>query len=183
MPPRPLHPTHKLLLDFAPLGVFFIGYRLGGVMAATAALIATTALSLIVIYAIERKLALAPLITGCIVTIFGGLTLLLQDERFIKMKPTIINLLFSIILLADVYLLKKGLLRYVLGISLTLTAQGWRLLSLRWGIFFACLAVLNELIWRHFPTDFWVNFKVFGMFSLTIAFALAQLRLFEKYKA
>jgi intracellular septation protein len=182
MSARKLHPHLKLLLDFAPLGVFFLAYRLGDVMAATAALIAATAVSLLVIYAVERKIAAAPLVTGIIVAVFGGLTLLLNDEAFIKLKPTIINLLFAGTLLVGAYGLKRGFLKYLLDIAFQLTDEGWLKLSKRWGFFFLFLAGLNEVIWRSFPTDFWVNFKVFGMFTLTMAFAVSQFKLIERYK-
>lgn len=179
--PRRLSANTKLLLDFAPLGVFFIGYKFAGIMEATVALIIATVASLAIIYAVERKIALAPLISGALVAVLGGLTLLLNDELFIKVKPTLLNTLFAGILLSGVYLLKKGLLKYVLDVAISLTDEGWVLLSKRWGFFFLFLAGLNEVIWRSFPTEFWVNFKVFGMFTLTIAFALAQYKLIDRF--
>ena len=177
-----LPPMAKLALDFAPLLVFFVAFRLGGVMAATLALIVATLVSMGVIYVAERKIALAPLISGVLVTVLGGLSIALHDEQFIKMKPTLVNLIFSGTLLIGVFGFNRGLLKYVLDIALQLTERGWCILSRRWGFFFLFLAVLNEVIWRNFPTEFWVNFKVFGMFTLTIAFALSQFRLVEKYK-
>ena len=175
--------TAKLLLDFAPLLVFFVAFKVAGVMAATCALIVATLLSILIIYAVERKIALAPLISGVLVTVMGGLSIALHDEQFIKMKPTIINLAFALILLIGVKFFRRGLLKYVLDVAFQLTDAGWIILSRRWGIFFLFLAVLNEIIWRNFPTDFWVNFKVFGMFTLTAVFAGCQIRLIEKYKA
>ena len=172
----------KLILDFAPLAVFFVGYKLGGVMVATACLVAATVICLAVIYAVERKLALAPLITGVTVAVFGLLTLWLNDERFIKIKPTLINALFASILLIGVYGFKRGLLNHILGLAVQMTDEGWRVLSRRWGFFFLFLAGLNEFIWRNFPTEFWVDFKVFGMFTLTMAFAISQYKLIERYK-
>ncbi len=178
-----LAPPLKLLLDFAPLAVFFVGFKLAGVMAATVGLMVATVLSIAIIYAVERKIALAPLISGGLVAVLGGLSLALHDDQFIKMKPTLVNFAFAMILLGGVYGYKRGLLRYVLDVAFQLTDKGWLVLSRRWGIFFLCLAALNEVIWRSFSTAFWVDFKVFGMFSLTIIFALSQLRLVEKYKA
>lgn len=178
-----LSPSLKLLLDFAPLGVFFVGFKLGGVMMATVGLMVATTLSMGIIYVVERKIALAPLISGGVVMVMGGLSIVLKNEQFIKMKPTLVNLVFATILLAGVYGYKRGLLRYVLDVAFQLTNEGWLVLSRRWGLFFLFLATLNELIWRSFSTAFWVDFKVFGMFSLTILFALSQLRLVEKYKA
>jgi intracellular septation protein len=176
-----LPPNLKLVLDFAPLAVFFIAYKLSGVMAATAALIVATALTLAAIYYVERKIALAPLITGVVVALFGGLTLVLKNDDFIKIKPTIINLIFSLTLLIGVYGFKRGLLKPVLGMTLEITDKGWCILSARWGFFFLFLAALNEFIWRNFPTEFWVNFKVFGMFTLTILFAVSQYRLIQRH--
>ena len=181
--PRQLPASSKLLLDFAPLGVFFLGYKVGDLMAATIGLIVATALSLAIIYAVERKIALAPLISGVLVALLGGLTLLLNDDLFIKVKPTLLNLLFASVLLVGVYGFKRGLLRYVLEVAVSLTDAGWLKLSRRWGFFFLFLAALNEVIWRSFPTEFWVNFKVFGMFTLTMLFALSQWKLLERYAA
>lgn len=178
---HPLPPAIKLLLDFAPLGVFFVGYKLGGVMLATALLIGATLLSLAIVYALERTVALAPLLSGIVVAVFGALTLLLKDEAFIKIKPTLINLIFAATLLIGAYGFRRGLLKPILGMAVEMREEGWLLLSKRWGLFFLFLAGLNEIIWRHFPTEFWVNFKVFGMFTLTALFALAQFRLMQRF--
>lgn len=179
--PRKLSSNLKLLLDFAPLGVFFVAYKLADIMTATVALVVATLISLVIIYVAERKIALAPLISGVLVAIMGGLTVLLADETFIKVKPTLLNLAFSGILLGGVFLFNRGLLKYVLDVAISLSDAGWRLLSKRWGFFFLFLAGLNEIIWRNFSEDFWVNFKVFGMFTLTIAFALSQYKLIDQY--
>lgn len=180
---RPLPPSAKLLLDFAPLGAFFVGYKLGGMMVATMVLIAVTAASLAIIYFFERKIALAPLISGGLVAVLGVLTLALNDELFIKVKPTLLNLLFASVLLGAAFIWRKGLLKYILDVAISLTDRGWLILSRRWGFFFLFLAGLNEVIWRSFPTEFWVNFKVFGMFTLTMLFALSQFRLINRYSS
>jgi len=172
----------RLVLDLAPLAVFFIAYRLADLIWATALLIAATLVSLAITYVCEKRIALAPLISGALVAVFGGLTIALNDELFIKMKPTLINSLFALILLVGAYVFKRGLLKYILQLAFTLTDEGWRVLSVRWGYFFLFLAVLNEIIWRSFSTDFWVSFKVFGMFTLTIMFAMSQFRLISKYE-
>jgi len=179
--PRSLPASSKLILDFAPLGVFFLGFKFADMMTATIALIVATALSLAIIYAVERKIAMAPLISGILVAVMGGLTIALNDEQFIKIKPTLLNLLFATVLLGGVYLGKRGMLKYVLDVAISLTDEGWLKLSRRWGFFFLFLAALNEVIWRSFPTEFWVNFKVFGMFTLTMAFALSQWKLIQRY--
>ena len=179
--PRRLSANTKLLLDFAPLGIFFAAYKFADIMTATIALVVATAVSLAIIYVVERKIAMAPLISGVLVAVMGGLTIALDDEVFIKIKPTLLNLAFAATLLGGVFLFKKGLLKYVLDVAITLSDAGWMLLSKRWGFFFLFLAGLNEVIWRSFPTEFWVNFKVFGMFTLTIAFAFSQWKLIERY--
>ncbi len=176
-----LNPTMKLALDFAPLAVFFVAYKLGGVMTATVAIMVATCFSIAVIYVVERKIALAPLITGGVVMVMGGLTIALNDPIFIKLKPTIVNLVFATILLGGVFIGKRGLLKYVLDVAFQLTDVGWLLLSKRWGFFFIFLACLNEVIWRNFPESFWVDFKVFGMFGLTMLFAVSQFKLMAKY--
>lgn len=181
--PRRIPSNIKLLLDFAPLGVFFAAYKFADIMTATIALVVATLISLVVIYACERKIALAPLISGVLVAVMGGLTVLLNDELFIKVKPTLLNLAFAAVLLGGVFLFKRGLLKYVLDVAISLNDAGWLLLSKRWGFFFLFLAALNEIIWRSFSTEFWVNFKVFGMFTLTIAFALSQWKLIDRYSA
>lgn len=170
----------KLLLDFGPLLAFFVSYKLGGLMTATVTLIILTALSLLITYAWEKKIAMAPLISGVLVAVLGSLTLYLNDELFIKLKPTLVNLLFAAIL-AGGLIFQKPTLRYVLGHAISLRDEGWRLLTRRWAFFFLFLAVLNEIIWRNFSTDFWVDFKVFGMFSLTLLFTLAQLPLIQRH--
>lgn len=127
-----------------------------------------------------RKLALMPLVTAVIVGVFGGLTLWLHDDTFIKMKPTIVNSLFGTVLLGGM-LFGQSLLRYVFGDVYKLQPKGWTILTLRWGLFFFFLAVLNEVVWRTQTTDFWVAFKAFGAIPLTMGFALAQMPLIKRY--
>lgn len=184
MPPsRKINASLKLLLDFAPLGVFFIAYKLGGLMAATVSIMVATSISVAVIYAVERTIPPAPLISGGLVLVMGVLTVILKDPIFIKIKPTLVNLTFAGILLVGVYGFKRGLLKHILDMAFHLTEEGWRVLSRRWGFFFLFLACLNEFVWRSFSEEFWVNFKVFGMFTLTIAFAVSQFGLIKKYEA
>lgn len=175
-----MSPFLKLALDLGPLGAFFIAYRLAGLMPATLTLMAATAISLIAGYIMEKKISPMPLITGVAVGVMGGLTLYLDSEMFIKVKPTLVNLLFATILLGGLAT-GRPMLKYLLGSALQMEDRGWRILSLRWGLFFIFLAGLNEVIWRHFPTDFWINFKVFGMLTLTFAFTLLQFPLMQRY--
>ena len=123
-----------------------------------------------------------PLVSGAVVVVFGGLTLALQDEQFIKLKPTIVNSMFGLVLLGGLWL-GRPLLAVVLDSMFDLTDEGWRKLTLRWALFFFVLAALNEIVWRTQSTDFWVSFKVFGIMPLTIAFALAQTPLLMRYEA
>ncbi len=172
--------TLRLILDLGPLAVFFVFYRFFGVLPATGALIAFTLVSLTVTYVLTRRIAMMPLVSGIAVTFLGGLTLFLQDETFIKIKPTIVNVVFASLLLGGLCF-GKPLLKYLLSEAMQLTEEGWKKLSFRWGVFFLFLAILNECIWRNFPTDFWVNFKVFGMFTLTLAFTASQIPLVKKH--
>jgi intracellular septation protein len=178
--PHPMSQKMRFFLDFGPLVAFFLAYRYSGLMAATAVIIAGTLLSLAVTYAKEKKVAVMPLVTAVVVSVFGGLTLWLQDEQFIKMKPTIVNLLFATILLGGLAT-GRPMLKYLLGSAIQMREEGWKKLSFRWGVFFVFLAALNEVIWRHFSTDFWVNFKVFGMLTITIAFTLSQVPMMQRY--
>jgi len=175
--PRWLKPT----CDFGPLVIFFAAYKFGDLMTATGALMVATLLAIGATYFYERRLPMMPMITAGLVIVFGGLTLWLQDPSFIKIKPTIVNALFSAVLIGGL-VFKKPLLKYVLGQVLPLTETGWRKLSLRWALFFAMTAVLNEAVWRTQSEEFWVNFKVFGLIGLAIAFALAQVPMMNRYR-
>lgn len=175
-----MNPKLKFALDMGPLLVFFLAYRMADLLTATAALIVFTLVSLAITYAYEKKIAVMPLVSAIAVTVFGGMTLILNNELFIKMKPTIVNLLFAAILLGGLYF-KKPMLKYLLAEAISLTEIGWNKLSRNWGLYFIFLAVLNEIIWRNFSTDFWVNFKVFGMFTCTLLFTACQIPLMKKY--
>ena len=149
-------------------------------MAATLALVICTIISLVITYALEKRIAMLPLVSGVMVAVLGGMTLWLNNDYFIKIKPTMVNLLFASVLLGGL-LFKKPMLKYVLASAMSLREEGWRKLSLRWGLFFVFLAALNEYIWRNYSVDFWVNFKVFGMFSCTMLFTLSQIPLIKHY--
>ncbi|MGB8818009.1 MAG: septation protein A, partial [Rhizobiaceae bacterium] len=147
---------------------------------ATAAFMVATAVALIVSKILTGTLPIMPLVSGVVVLVFGTLTLYLQDETFIKLKPTIINALFGSVLLGGLWF-GKSLLGYVFGAAFKLDADGWRKLTLRWGLFFLFLAVLNEVVWRNFSTDFWVAFKVWGTMPITLAFTFLQMPLVMKH--
>lgn len=180
--PHRLNPLLKLALELGPLALFFLANQRAGIFAATGLFITATLVSLAIHYALVRKLPIMPMVSGVVVVVFGGLTLALQDELFIKLKPTIVNTLFGIVLLGGLYF-QKPLLALVLDSMFDLTDEGWRKLTLRWAIFFFVLAALNEIVWRTQSTDFWVSFKVFGIMPLTVAFALAQTPLLMRYEA
>jgi intracellular septation protein len=174
------NPLLKLALELGPLGVFFFVNARFDIFTATAAFMAAVAVSLTVSWWLTRRLAVMPVVTGVVVLVFGGLTLLLQDDTFIKMKPTIVNGLFAAVLLGGLAF-GKALLGYVFDSAFSLTEEGWRKLTLRWGLFFILLAVLNEVVWRTQTTDFWVAFKVWGILPLTLAFSAAQLPLLNRH--
>jgi intracellular septation protein len=181
-PPRPRHlpPLLKLVLELGPLAVFFLFNARGGLFAATGAFMVATVAALAVSFVLVRRVPVMPLVSGVVVLVFGGLTLALNDELFIKLKPTIVNLLFAAVLLGGLAF-GKSLLGLVFDEVIRLDAAGWRKLTLRWALFFLLLAALNELVWRMFSTDAWVSFKVFGVMPLTIAFALAQIPLMQRH--
>lgn len=170
----------KLLIELGPLLIFFAVYAKFGIFAATGVLMAATLVSLIASKILLGHITIMPIVTAVIVTIFGGLTLWLQDATFIKMKPTIVNVLFAGVLALGLAM-KRPFLKLLFGEAFQLTDAGWTKLTLRWIGFFLFVAVLNEVVWRNFSETTWVNFKVFGILPLTIAFAAAQVRLIQKF--
>jgi intracellular septation protein len=179
--PRPVPSWLKPLTEYGPIAAFFIAYLRADLMTATTALMATTGVALALSLIIARKLPLMPLITALVVGLFGGLTLWLHDDTFIKMKPTIVQAVIGAILLGGL-LTGRALLKPVLGAAWTMDEIGWRKLTFRFGLFFFAMAALNEFVWRTQSTDLWVNFKVFGILLLTLVFALAQTPLLNRHK-
>ena len=171
----------KLLVELGPLVVFFVGNSRFGIFAGTGAFMVATLVALAVSRALLGRIPTMPLVSGFFVLVFGGLTLWLQDDQFIKLKPTIVNALFAGILFTGLAT-GRSLLKIVFGDVFKLTEDGWRQLTIRWGLFFVFLAILNEVIWRSFSTDFWVSFKVFGTMPITMAFALAQVGLLKRHE-
>lgn len=181
-PRRTINPILKLVLELGPLALFFIAYSRLGLIGATAVMMATVVVTLSVSYALLRRIPVMPLVTAIIVVIFGSLTLIFQNETFIKMKPTVLYLLFGGALLGGLAF-NRPLLPVLFDGALNVTAEGWRRLTWRWAFFFLALAALNEIIWRTQTTDFWVAFKTFGIMPLTILFALSQAPLVMRYEA
>jgi len=169
------------LTDYGPLAIFFAAYLLADLMTATAALMAATLVALVLGLAIARHVPTMAIVTAVIVGIFGGLTLLLHDDTFIKMKPTIVQLIFAAVLFVGL-LFGRSPLKAVLGKALEIDDAGWKVLSLRYAVFFVAMAGLNELVWRTQSEEFWVSFKVFGLAVLTVAFTLAQMRLIARHQ-
>jgi intracellular septation protein len=170
----------KMSLELGPLVIFFIANARAEIFTATAWFMGAMAVSLILTWILLKKIAVMPLVTGVVVLVFGGLTLWLQDDTFIKIKPTITNSLFAVVLLGGL-LFKQSLLKYVFGDVYKLREEGWSKLTLNWGLFFVVLAVINEVLWRNFPTEVWVAFKVWGVMPLTVIFSVSQVSLLSKY--
>jgi intracellular septation protein len=171
----------KLLVEVGPLAVFFLTNARAGIYWGTGTFMAATLISLVVSRVLFGRIPVMPLVSGVCVLIFGTLTLWLQDDHFIKIKPTIVNALFAGTLFGGLFF-GQSLLRIVFGEVFNLSDEGWRKLTVRWACFFVFLALLNELVWRSFSTDVWVNFKVFGIMPLTMAFAVAQVGLLRQYE-
>jgi intracellular septation protein len=192
---KEINPLLKLALELGPLMVFFFANARGEWLAgrfpalaafggpifiATGLFMIATALALAVSWLLTRTLPIMPLVSGVVVFVFGGLTLYLQDDVFIKMKPTIINTLFGVVLLGGLWF-GKSLLGYVFDSAFSLDPEGWRKLTLRWGLFFLFLAVINEIVWRSFSTDAWVAFKVWGIMPITLVFTFSQMPLIMRH--
>ncbi len=170
----------KLAIELGPLLVFFAANAVYDIYVGTAAFMAATVLSLGIAWLRYRKVPIMPLVSGVIVMAFGALTLYLQDDTFIKLKPTIVYTMFAVLLAAGL-VFKRHVLELLFGPVFNLTEEGWRKLTVRWALFFVAMALLNEVVWRNFSTDFWVNFKVFGFLPLTFLFAMAQVPLMQRY--
>lgn len=176
-PPAWLKPT----VDYAPLAVFLIAFETQGLMVATAALMATTLAALVLSWVLTRRVPMIPLVTAVIVGVFGGLTLWLKDETFIKLKPTILYCLFSAVLGIG-WLRGKWVLKAVIGDALPIDDAGWRRLSLRFALFFLAMAGVNEIVRRVLTTDMWVLWKVPGSIVITFIFILAQTGLIRRHR-
>ena len=174
----------KFVTDFGPLAIFFFYYYNNDkdISVAIPPLIIATIISLIIVWFFEKKIPPMPLLSGVLITFFGGLTIYFDDPIFIYVKPTIINIIFALTLFFGKYFTKEPILKIILGKSLPLEDMGWKILNNRWMFFFFGLAILNEFIWRTQSEEFWVNFKVWGMLPITIIFTGFQIGLINKYK-
>jgi len=175
-----INPWLKIALDIGPLLLFFFVNGRWGIFAATAAFMVTIVAAMGVSYALTRHVPPMAIVSAVLVVGFGGLTLLLQDDTFVKVKTSLIYALFAVVLLGGL-LLGRSLLAMVFDSVFELDPEGWRKLTVRWALFFLALAVLNEIVWRTQSTDFWVSFKVFALLPLTFAFAALQYPLLKRH--
>ena len=180
VPVRKMPTMVKLAVEIGPLAVFFITNSKAGIFNATIGFMVAITIALIVAWMFERRIPTLPLVTGVVVMVFGGLTLWLQDETFIKLKPTIINAAFAFAIFVGLAL-KKNYIKTVMGSMMKMDDEGWRKLAWRWAFYFLFMAVVNELVWRNVSTDVWVNFKVFGYLPMTFVFAMAQMPLMNRH--
>ena len=174
----------KFFTDFGPLLIFFLYYYNNdkNLKIAIPPFIIATIVALIIVWILEKKIPMIPLIGGLLITIFGGLTIYFDNPIFIYIKPTIINILFGLALIFGKYFTSEPVLKKLMGKSVSLTNEGWELLNKRWIYFFFGLAILNELVWRTQSEEFWVNFKVWGLLPITFIFTAFQIGLINKYK-
>ena len=172
---------YKILIDIGPLAVFFIFYTRSDLQSAIIPFMIATIIAVLFSYIVEKKFPVMPSVAAIIILVFGGLSIYFDNEIFFKMKPTIINFLFALILYGGNFM-NKPILKILLGETLKLDDMGWMILTKRWIGFFIVLGILNEIIWRTQSTDIWVNFKVFGILPITFLFTLSQFRILKKYQ-
>ena len=174
----------KFFTDFGPLLIFFIFYYQSGLdlRVAIPPFIIATLLSVAIIYLLEKKVPFIPLTSGIVITLFGGLTLYFDNPIFIYMKPTVVNIVFALVLIFGKFFSKEPLLKKLFNNSFKLLDEGWKKFGDRWILFFLFLAILNELVWRTQSEEFWVNFKVWGLMPISFIFAAFQVPLLKKYK-
>ena len=174
----------KFVTDFGPLLIFFSFYYKNdkSLQIAIPPFVIATLIALILVWIVEKKISMVPLIGGILITFFGGLTIYFDNPVFIYIKPTIINILFGLALMLGKFFTNESILKKMLGNALQLTDQGWSILNKRWIFFFFALAILNEIVWRTQSEEFWVNFKVWGMLPITFIFTAFQINIVNKYK-
>ena len=177
-------PLIKFLADFGPLLVFFVIYfsNENDLKVAIPPFVVATLFSLIIVYILEKKIPMVPLVSGILITLFGGLTLYFDNKVFFYMKPTIINILFALVLFFGKFFTKRPLMKIFFQSAFELENEGWEKLGNRWMFFFILVAILNEIVWRTQSEVFWVNFKVWGLIPISFLFAISQVTLINKYR-
>jgi|EndMetStandDraft_9_1072997.scaffolds.fasta_scaffold21520_1 intracellular septation protein len=171
----------KLLLEFMPLGLFFIASTEYDIFVGTAILMVATVISLILTWWIFRQIAIMAIITAATGIISGGMTQILQDPMYVKLKPTIVSMIFASILLGG-QIMRRPLFKALLGENLHLTDEGWRILTWLWFGYFLFITGLNEYIWRNYSTEFWVAFKAFALMPMTVLYALPQMHFLRHHR-
>jgi intracellular septation protein len=164
----------QLLFDFFPLIAFFVAYKFAGIFVATGVIIAAVLIQVILQWTLHRKVSSMALISAALVLVFGGLTLWIHDEAFIKWKVTVVNWLFASGFLISQFVGEKPMIQRLLDASVTLERPLWLRLNFVWAMFFLVLGAINLYVMFNFTTDVWAKFKVFGVFGLTLVFALLQ---------
>jgi len=174
----------KFITDVGPLAIFFFFYYNSdkNLKVAIPPLIVATIISVLLVWILEKKVPMVPLLGGILITLFGGLTIYFDNPIFIYMKPTIINILFALALFFGKYFTNEPVLKLILGKTLPMSDEGWKILNNRWTYFFIFLAILNEIVWRTQSEEFWINFKVWGILPITFIFTAFQVSLINKYK-
>ena len=174
----------KFVTDLGPLGIFFFYYYNSDkdLTIAIPPFIIATLIALTIVWFLEKKIPMVPLISGILISFFGGLTIYFDNPIFLYIKPTVINILFGLALFFGKYFIKEPVLKKIMGKSIALSDIGWEILTKRWMYFFFCLAILNECVWRTQSEEFWVNFKVWGLLPITFIFTAFQISLINKYK-
>lgn len=171
----------KMLLELGPIVVFFVVNARTDIFTGTIWFMAATVIALSASWYVYGRIPVMPLVSGIFILFFGTLTVLLEDELFIKIKPTIVNSIFATVLFGGLFF-GQALLKYLFGEVFRLTDEGWKKLTFRWACFFVVLAVLNEIVWRNFSNEFWIAFKLMGIMPLTMVFAISQMGLLKRYE-
>ena len=174
----------KFVTDFGPLAIFFFYYYNSdkNLTVAIPPFIVATLIALAIVWFLEKRIPMIPLIGGVLISFFGGLTIYFNNPVFLYIKPTVINILFGLALFFGKYFTNEPLLKKVMGKSIALTDIGWKILTKKWMYFFFSLAILNECVWRTQSEEFWVNFKVWGLLPITFIFTAFQISLINKHK-
>jgi|TARA_Y100000294_G_C8490649_1_gene310666 intracellular septation protein len=174
----------KFATNFGPLAIFLFVYYNSSkdLIIAIPPFIIATLVSLVVVWLIEKKLAIIPLLGGFFITLFGGLAIYFDNPIFIYLRPTILNTTIGLVLLFGKYFTKEPIIKIILGKAIPLSKKGWKIFNQRWVLFVFGLALLNEIVWRTQSEEFWVNLKVWGVPLISLCFAAFQIKLIKKYK-